>query len=156
MASALGTAATDGQAPVRNGQCDEGLVGEIVELVFRLGGRLRSHFEDRCGEFELSPPQAMALSQLDRPMPMRQLAQGLKCDASNITAIVDRLEERGLVERQVDSADRRIKKLVVTAKGEALRRRMRERVFDGVPVVAGLTAQQQGQLRDLLRTVVGP
>ena len=31
------------------------------------------------------------------PLPMRTLARKLCCDASNVTGIVDRLEERGLV-----------------------------------------------------------
>ena len=40
---------------------------------------------------------------------MRHLASLLKCDPSNVTFLVDRLEERGLVERQTDPADRRVK-----------------------------------------------
>ena len=36
------------------------------------------------------------------PLPMRQIAQKLKCEPSNVTGIVDRLEARGLVERRPD------------------------------------------------------
>ncbi len=36
---------------------------------------------------------------------MRRLAQKLKCEPSNVTGIVDRLEARGLVERRPDPTD---------------------------------------------------
>ena len=50
-------------------------------------------------------------------MPMRNLAIHLHRDASNLTGIADRLESQGLVQRQVDPADRRIKRLVLTEQG---------------------------------------
>lgn len=50
--------------------------------------------------------------------PMSYLADQLHCDASNITSIVDKLELLGLIERHIDPADRRIKLLRLTAKGE--------------------------------------
>lgn len=57
-----------------------------------------------------------------QPLPMRALAGRLACDASNITGLVDRLEARGLVSRQADAADRRIKNVVATEEGrEAVR-----------------------------------
>src|SRR5215204_2554704 len=74
-------------------------------------------------ELELSPPQAMALLRLDpdEGMPMRHLAGALHCDTSNVTGIVDRLEDRGLVERRTDPLDRRVKRLVLTEQGAELR-----------------------------------
>ena len=48
-------------------------------------------------EFDLMPPQQMVLGLLSEPKPMGELAQQMHCDSSNITGIVDRLEERGLV-----------------------------------------------------------
>ncbi len=52
---------------------------------------------------------------------MRKLARQLGYDASNLTTLVDRLAARGALERQADSADRRVKALVLTAEGERLR-----------------------------------
>ena len=50
-------------------------------------------------EFDLMPPQQIVLGLLDEPRPMGELAPQMHCDSSNMTGIVDRLEERGLVER---------------------------------------------------------
>src|SRR6266498_4944390 len=89
---------------------------ELWSLLVELGvAHVRTHFQRVIAELDLSPPQAYALRRLEpeRPLPMRDLADGLACDASNVTGIVDRLERRGLVERQVSPTDRRVKTLGV-------------------------------------------
>jgi DNA-binding MarR family transcriptional regulator len=58
-------------------------------------------------------------------LPMRALAEKLFCDASNVTGIIDRMETRGLVRREVDPADRRIKNVVATENGLDLARQIR-------------------------------
>lgn len=128
---------------------------EVAELVFGLMGRMRAHFEEQIADLELTPPQAMALKQLEEPVAMRELAGLLRCDASNITGIVDRLEERELVERRVDPADRRVKHLVLTAAGRRLRRQLQDRLYGQVPGVSNLTPSERRALCDLLRKLLG-
>ena len=64
---------------------------------------------------------------------MRELAQEWLCDASNATFIVDRLEERGLAERRSVPTDRRVKMVVLTARGNRMRGRVLERFFEPPP-----------------------
>lgn len=128
---------------------------EIVGLLFRLTGDLRQRFTERAGDLDLSFAQAMALRQLDRPLPMRELADRLCCDASNVTGIVDRLEARGLVERRVDPDDRRVKHLVLTGAGRALRQRHSDSLMVDVPLLDRMSADERRVLADLLRRVVG-
>ncbi len=52
---------------------------------------------------------------------MRKLAQKLKCEPSNVTGIVDRLEAWGLVERRPDPGDRRVKVAAATDEGRRVR-----------------------------------
>ena len=59
---------------------------------------------------------------------MSELAEALNCDNSNVTGIVDRLEDRGLVERRSATHDRRVKMLVVTPRGAELRAQLAERL----------------------------
>jgi DNA-binding MarR family transcriptional regulator len=110
-----------------------------------------------AAECELSPPQARALLCLDEAegMPMRRLACALHCDNSNVTGIVDRLEDRGLVERRVDPADRRVKRLVLTADGSALRDELRTRLAQPPEPLQRLSPDEQRALRALMRRVLG-
>ncbi|MFZ4300265.1 MarR family winged helix-turn-helix transcriptional regulator [Streptomyces cinereoruber] len=79
---------------------------------------------------DLTASQGRTLTVLRRgPAAMRALAESMTCDASNVTGIIDRLEKRGLVRREADASDRRVKNVVLTAEGErvtdAIRARMR-------------------------------
>lgn len=130
--------------------------GEITGLLFAVLGMMKHHLIAAVAEMGLTPQQAHALRCLvpGAPLPMGELAAELMCDASTVTGIVDRLEEHGLVRRQPDPGDRRVKALVVTDEGVAVRSRLWERVLAEAPHVAGLTPQQRVQLRDLLRTII--
>jgi DNA-binding MarR family transcriptional regulator len=82
---------------------------------------------------------------------MRKLAQKLKCEPSNVTGIVDRLETRGLVERRPDPADRRVKVAAATEAGVQVARELREGLRFARAPLAGLSQEERESLRDLLR-----
>jgi len=113
----------------------------------------RRRFLAVASEFELSPPQVRALAVLDpeRPVPMSELADALHCDNSNVTGIVDRLEDRGLVERRSASHDRRVKLLAVTERGADVRARLAERLDEAPAPLARLSPEDQKALRDIMR-----
>jgi MarR family transcriptional regulator, organic hydroperoxide resistance regulator len=113
----------------------------------------KRRFHAVASEFELSPPQVRALGVLepDRPVPMSELAEALHCDNSNVTGIVDRLEDRGLVERRSASHDRRVKMLAVTARGADVRARLAERLQEAPEALARLSPEDQRALRDIMR-----
>jgi DNA-binding MarR family transcriptional regulator len=131
---------------------------EAWGLLFRLFVSQRGRMPQVASEFALSPMQAHVLRLLEpgRPVPMRALAGVLRCDASNVTGIIDRLEERDLVRRAVSTTDRRVKMLVVTGKGVRLRRRMLERLSEAPEPIANLSPDDQRALRDILRRAMEP
>jgi DNA-binding MarR family transcriptional regulator len=102
-------------------------------------------------EYDLIPPHWIALQALDEPKPMGELAKALSCDNSNVTWITDRLEERDLVTRTPAPHDRRVRLLVLTKKGRALREEISERLAEPPPPIAGLSQDDQRELRDVLR-----
>ena len=102
-------------------------------------------------EFDLAPQQGMALRALHEPRPMGELAKFLACDNSNVTSIVDRLEERGLVERKPAEHDRRVKLLVLTDEGHRVRREIERRITEPPQAIADLSDDDQVALRDILR-----
>ena len=108
-------------------------------------------------ELGLGPADALALHRLDprRPVTMGELAHDLCYDSSNITGIVDRLEERGYVERHSDPRDRRVKLVRVTAAGESVRGQLIARMAEAPPPLARLGEADQVALRDVLRRALG-
>src|SRR5919206_3813555 len=116
---------------------------EAWGLLFRLFVSQRGRVPQVAAEFELSPMQAHVLRLLEpgQPVPMRSLARKLCCDASNVTGIVDRLEERGLVQRIAAPSDRRVRMLVVTDDGLAMRRRILKRLSQAPEPIARLSEQ---------------
>ncbi|MFH9083361.1 MULTISPECIES: MarR family transcriptional regulator [unclassified Streptomyces] len=131
------------------------LTMEVVELIGDVVARFYADYEEAAGEHTLTGPQARLLSLLSlEPLPMRKLAQKLKCEPSNVTGIVDRLESRGLVERRPDPADRRVKVAAATEEGRRVARDLREGLHFAREPLAALTDDQRRSLRDLLRRML--
>jgi MarR family transcriptional regulator, organic hydroperoxide resistance regulator len=107
-------------------------------------------------EFGLKPPPlAMTLKLIDEPTPMGRIADLLCCDGSTVTWIVDRLEERGLVERRGDPGDRRVRLVALTQEGRRIRDEIRARFAQPPAAIAQLPAGDQRALRDILRRALG-
>jgi DNA-binding MarR family transcriptional regulator len=126
------------------------VVAELHGLVFQLAGRLRAEFNAAAAALDLPPAQAQVLINLSGPAPMRDLAASLSCEPSNVTGIIDGLERRGLVTRQPDPADRRVKHVVLTEAGERRRAELRARSHAQARNVFDLPDADRSQLRDLL------
>jgi DNA-binding MarR family transcriptional regulator len=75
---------------------------------------------------------------------MQELANALVISPSNCTRLVDRLEVAGLVAREVDAADRRVRWAVLTSEGRRRQRRAAPAHLAGIArhVGARLTAPQ--------------
>jgi DNA-binding MarR family transcriptional regulator len=109
-------------------------------------------------EIGLTPAHFRALSILDpdEPRPMRAMASTLCCDASMATWLVDRLEERGLVERRTPPSDRRVKTVVLTELGITTRDRLRESFYDPPGAFLDLDVASLEALRSALRKLPAP
>jgi DNA-binding MarR family transcriptional regulator len=101
----------------------------------------------------LTPNDSRALFSLDARdgNTMRALADAWECDPSNATWVVDRLEKLGLAERQSVSHDRRVKLVVLTAKGQKTRTELLKE-FHRPP--AEVTALDREDLEDLHRVLL--
>jgi len=97
--------------------------------------------------------QGKMLSLLRRPMSMRELAELMGCDASNVTGIVDRLEARDLVRRETNQNDRRIKNVAVTEQGTETIRLIRAEMMSGMTALEQLDAAQRQSFHDLLAQI---
>jgi DNA-binding MarR family transcriptional regulator len=125
--------------------------GHVVQL-FTSEENQRS-FLEAAGSLDVTPAglRALLCVRPDETTSMGILAQQWHCDPSNVTAIIDQLEQRGFVERRVNASDRRVKTVGLTAGGAAARQRAIERLSVPPAGFEALSGAEQRTLRDLLR-----
>jgi len=101
-----------------------GLPSQLRLAIMRLGRRLR---QEAVGDITAS--QLSALSTVARcgPLSLGELSDIERIAPPSTTRIVGRLEERGLVVRTVDTADRRVARLAVSDAGQSMLNETRTR-----------------------------
>ena len=105
-------------------------------------------------EHDLRPAAFGALRMLGEPRTMGQLAALLHCDNSNVTGIVDNLEEKNLAVRFPSEVDRRIKVVELSIPGEKLRKRLMAEMAKPPDWVQSLPEKDRKALRGILQRAV--
>jgi DNA-binding MarR family transcriptional regulator len=115
------------------------------------------HAEVEAAGYDLTPVQYAALTTVAaRPgLDQATLAGLIAYDRTTITGVVDRLAQKGLLLRQVNDRDRRVRELQITEEGR--------QILDGIEpaveaaqrnMLRGLTADEADQLLRLLRKAI--
>lgn len=106
----------------------------------------------------LTPNDSRALFSLDvgDGRPMRMLAEEWQCDPSYATWIVDRLEKLGLARRRPLPGDRRVKLVVLTAKGQRTKTQLENEFNEPPPEFGRLDQQDLDALERILAKLVVP
>lgn len=105
--------------------------------------------ETALAEHRLTRATAQALWEIDpneKPPSMKTMAKRLFCQAPNLSFVVNQLAERGLVERQVDPADRRSRVLTLTDEGH----RVRAAIIEAAVATTPLAQLDEAELRQLV------
>ena len=91
----------------------------------------------------LTPNDARALWSLreDEGRPIGTLANDWRCDPSNATFIVDRLERAALAERRQDPTDRRVKMVFLTSAGAKAKAELLDEYYRPPPELLHLPEQ---------------
>ena len=118
---------------------------------------LRRAFDRRAATLGVTRAQWRVLVRLSRQPGLRQvdLADCLDVEPITLCRIVDRLEERGLVERRPAERDRRIKLVALTKEGEALRDELARRRSVPPPEFAELSEAELRKLRQVFAKLAG-
>lgn len=132
-------------------------MGELPELI---GFNLRcaqvaafQHFNRTVGEADISPPQygTLILIEANPGISQSAIANALRFDRSTLVQIIDRLESRGLVVREVSAHDRRSHALKLTQEGETVLQDLKTRVAEHETyMMRQLTADERRTLIELL------
>jgi 4'-phosphopantetheinyl transferase len=99
-------------------------------------GLMRSMRRWPSGPLSLVHLNVLMLLAEEGPSPMRALADTLDVSQASATGIVDRMEQRGLVERRRDDEDRRVIRVALTGAGRDL--------------IAGIATERRGRLAMVL------
>ena len=128
------------------------LAAEAWKRLFTFFMKTRSQRDRLLAQLRLTPNDVRALTELDGSSgrTMRSLAEEWGCDASNATWIVDRLEQRGLVERRAKPGDRRVKLVVLSPSGVKARKQLLDGLFEPPPELLALPRATLEVLRDSL------
>jgi DNA-binding MarR family transcriptional regulator len=133
----------------RGATADGGLAGEAWGLLVPLVYPPR--FIEIAHKLGVTPSLLGALRFLEQPQTMGRMAELLRCDPSNVTGIVDALEDRDLAQRKPSADDRRVKVVELTTAGKRLRARGVEEMYKPPAWIEGLSPTDQRSLRDILR-----
>jgi len=129
----------------------------LAFLLSQVGIYAARQFAERIGEVDLQPPLFRVLSLVDAAEGRSQQAIGeaIQVPPSRMVALVDELEQRGLVERRPDPADRRVRALFLTEKGRDTLARGREIARQHEQeLTRGMAAADRKRLTELLEKIV--
>jgi DNA-binding MarR family transcriptional regulator len=135
-------------------------VGSLTDQIITEIGPFMAHqrhkWAAQCQAYGLSMThfQVLAILDAEGPTPMSRLADELGVGDSNLTGIIGRLEERGVVARVHDDADRRMVRAQLTAAGVDMLRRVEDaRLGHMRQLVESLSADEQRTVLSGLRTL---
>ena len=132
---------------------DDRHVGFLAADISRL---MRTEFDRQVGALGVTRAQWMVLARLARKPGCSQteLAEMMEVERATAGRLLDRLEENGLVRREADPADRRIRRVFPTKLAATEQARMRF-VADGIvdDALSTLTPPEREALIELLSAV---
>lgn len=129
----------------------------LAFLLSQVGIHAARQFAERIAEVGLQPPLFRVLNLVDAAEGRSQQAIGeaIEVPPSRMVALVDELEQRGLVERRPDPTDRRVRALFLTKKGRETLTRGREIAKQHErQLTRGMAAADRKRLTELLQKIV--
>lgn len=125
-------------------------------LLAQLGAHATQRFAERVADLGLTPPQTGLLRAIARwPGESQQvLAAELGTPPTRLVALVDGLEQQGLIERRRNPQDRRLYAVFLSDKGqETMAALAKAAAAHEDEMMAALSTEERSVLRDLLARV---
>jgi DNA-binding MarR family transcriptional regulator len=125
-------------------------------LLAQVGAHAAGKFAERLSALNLSPPHAGILRVVHTSggISQQSLAEHLRILPSRLVVLIDELEERGMVERRADPADRRSYALHLTNEGRDTMKAIGRVACDHQDaLLASLSTQERDLLASLLLRV---
>jgi DNA-binding MarR family transcriptional regulator len=129
----------------------------LAFLLSQVGTHASRRFAERLAAIDLHPPLFRVLNVVDAAEGQSQhaIAEAIQAPPSRMVAIVDELEQRGLVERRANPGDRRAHALHLTPQGRKLLDKGRKNAAEHeADLTRGMSRRDRERLVSLLRQIV--
>jgi DNA-binding MarR family transcriptional regulator len=129
----------------------------LAFLLSQVGIYAAQRFSERIAEVDLQPPLFRILNVVDAAEGLSQHAIGeaIQVPPSRMVALVDELEQRGLLKRHPHPSDRRVRALHLTPAGRRVLARGRKVAMEHeADLTRGLSDADRKRLTELLQKVV--
>lgn len=122
-------------------------------LMGKLHRSLKRNYDKQLKEFGLTPCQFEVLMTLweEDNILLSELGKRVSRDGPTITGVIDRMERKMLVKRKRDSNDRRVVKVILTAKSNGMKEELsvaKKQILERI--TESLTSREINQLEMLL------
>jgi DNA-binding MarR family transcriptional regulator len=129
----------------------------IGYLLKRLGNLLTTTFDRELARYDMTHAQFGIFFKLlhGHARTAADLARELMTDTGAMTRMLDRLEEKGFVQRTRSSEDRRVIEVALTPKGKQMADEMTQVAVNGLNhFLRGFNEAEVAQFKDLLRRMI--
>jgi MarR family 2-MHQ and catechol resistance regulon transcriptional repressor len=129
---------------------------ELSKYIETLVYRMKVSERTNCDVVNLQEMQVISYLSAHQNAKMTRIAEYLLLGLSNLTAIVDKLVGKKIVQRNRCDQDRRVVLVSLTDEGSAIARTNREQKHDlAEQMLAALDEADQEKLMELMRRIVG-
>ncbi|MEQ9402423.1 MAG: MarR family transcriptional regulator [Cyclobacteriaceae bacterium] len=131
-----------------------------IDQIIRTGHWITDQVSAELKEFDISEPQYNVLRVLKvrsgEPITVQKIQDKMVQRTSNVTRIIDKLLDKGLVNRKECPSNRRKMDITITAMGEELLSQLNAKVIDfHQPMSKNLSTEEAQQLKSLIIKLKG-
>jgi len=132
-------------------------IKEIVGSIRRVVRAIFLDSKKMVKEYGVTGPQSIVLKSLfvQGPLSATELARVFYVTPSNMTGVIDRLEQKGLVERKRSTDDRRVSHIALTQQGQQIAGSLPNPIEDKlIKGLSGLSEEDVSRICDAFLKVV--
>src|SRR4051812_28672589 len=127
---------------------------EVQQLMRLFAATYAQDMDSVANKLGLTRTQAVLLGEASEPGSIRELAERIGCDPSNLTGPVQRLHDRDLIVIEPDPTDRRVKRVALSEAGVKTVHRLNDGGTDLFTAINAASKQELAVLRELLDRVL--
>lgn len=127
---------------------------DVQQLMRQFAATYAREMDSVAESLGLTRTQAVMLGNASEPGSIRELAERIGCDPSNLTGVIQRLHERGLIVIEPAPEDRRVKRIALSEDGQDIVHRLNDGGTRLFAAINGADPAELAVLRDLLSRVL--